>query len=144
MNPLEAAAQAMRSDVLESPWPVIRAFLRAVVAHSQCKGSKWVRCDKTCKHPERCEVEVRCPAEHVELEIGGETVWADPDKCEWRHTDAHLNEARGANWNAWSPTCELWECPGFQPRWVEIEKAISSGSQTEGSGDQSAIQKALT
>ena len=73
----------------------------------------------------------RCPAEHVELPnpYGG-TVYADPDKCEWRHSKSHvikmgyMFDEAGKEFDTDGPraTCTAFRCSGWQPRWVGEEQ----------------------
>ncbi len=51
-----------------------KLFLRAVVACPQCGGTSTYR-NEWGHDPQPC------PAEHVELDIAGQTVHANPDKC---------------------------------------------------------------
>ena len=87
-DPLEAAVEALKiaaetkttfeEDVVE----VLKAWLRAAIGCPQCDGTRdvgWL--DGNVR---RSDSGYPCTREHVEIPFMGETIWADPDKCEWR------------------------------------------------------------
>ncbi len=113
-DPIEAAArmfcimsgdqvQGLTADTWPSHWDtddfyvedqrdgarkVLLAFLRDAIGCPDCKGHG----ERELGHHYETGVAVvfgDCPAEHVEIPFLGETIFADPDKCEWR-CDVHL------------------------------------------------------
>lgn len=100
-SPLEAAAERLEffSDcVWDEPTEVLtdvlRAYMRAAIGCPKCGGTgKW----NSWEHGEAHDCDDgfgrgvidciegfhRCPAEHVKIVFLGETIYADPDKCEW-------------------------------------------------------------
>jgi len=73
-NPLKAAAMAQ-----EGIWPknAIVAYVRGAVGCETC-GGKGRRLSSNLNQIPPYDP---CPAEHVELVVLGETIWADPSKC---------------------------------------------------------------
>lgn len=106
MNPIEAAAQQILHLMPETPdcdWDGnkpnpfcercqeealeymkvgLLAFFRAAFGCPQCGGYG----DRVLDHHYATwgVVVFDCPAKHVEITVLGVTIWADPDKCEWR------------------------------------------------------------
>ena len=87
MNPIETAAKAIAPWLTfqgEPGWPekvavhVIETWVRGAVGCPTCKGTGEAI---SPLYPTRG---INCPAEHVKLTVLGETIYADPDKCEWR------------------------------------------------------------
>ncbi len=120
-TPLEAGVDAWfslssdRPNTESMPWFESRmrlafvAVVRAAVGCNQCNGTG--------------QDEFYCEAEHVELVVYGETIWADPDKCEWRcYRPIHVN-SYAKRCSSERPHVALG-C-GWQPRWELI-----AGEQT--------------
>lgn len=103
---LEAAASAVRDygysiderqpeivdDDRETARLVIVAWLRAAIGCPQCGGTgrRW----KSQQHGWSGSVTTGpCPAEHVEITLFGETIYADPAKCLWWCTRSEVGYA---------------------------------------------------
>ncbi len=138
-TPIEAAAEAIAPWLTfqgEPTWPekvavhVIETWVRAAVGCPTCKGTRVWKNDADMVHE-------KCPKEHVKLTVLGgtigsdssaatklsglvawETIYADPDKCEWRcvYTN-HLSKCTASGVKPFGHgerTC------GWQPRWSAI------------------------
>ena len=92
MNPIEEAAEAFVNMAGYSPEDgdaeymreALLVWVRAAVGCPTCKGTRVWKNDADMVHE-------KCPKEHVKLTVYGETIYADPTKCEWRCT---TNRAR--------------------------------------------------
>ena len=103
MNPIEAAAVEYQrtldyDDYFEGELPIksaksiVVAFFRAAVGCPTCKGTRVWKNDADMVHE-------KCPKAHVKITVFGETIWADPAKCEWRCEREWTNPScRNALW----------------------------------------------
>ena len=130
MNPLEAAARWWMvaapikgaydgdlADAIECERLAVVEWLRAAIGCPQCKGSDVI-----------ADLEgsaMDCAAEHVEIPLFGETIWADPAKCEWRCgvTQATRPREKFVEWHVGYFPCQSYhwgddpyDC-GWVPRW---------------------------
>ena len=117
------------SDSVDIARAVVRAFFRAAIGCPHCAGTGWqpnVSClMNPCTHHKRqC---FACPAEHVEILFMGETIWADPDKCEWRcdtyglvYEGVERDECFNVYMGKRQGLHEDHDDCGWQPRWTAI------------------------
>ena len=109
-DPIEAAktemvawayeAEGLR-DSLKATKNIVQAFMRAAIG-----------CPRSDHDIEPC------PAEHVEIVFLGETIWADPDKCEWRcsHHFMFLDSCMARHRRG-----DSHQSCGWQPKWSAIK-----------------------
>lgn len=101
---LEAAAEQLnwtRCGVLDANdfRRVLQAIVRAAVGCDTCQGTGTVtETDPGATEREHLEglsqIPAMCPDQCVELTILGETIWADPERCEL-HCTVHDNTTNG-------------------------------------------------
>jgi hypothetical protein len=73
ISPLDGAFAAMRA--------ALRALVRAAVECPTCKGTGRVKAHST---DPSSYFYWKCSADHATFTVFGETIYGDPDKCEWR------------------------------------------------------------
>ncbi len=104
-DPLEAAAEAFYAATPPEAKHMIVEFMRAAIGCPNCDGTN---------------------AEHVEVVFLGETIYADPDKCEWRceravqWATASIFDGKPGTNDCDPRYASHFDC-GWQPKWDAIK-----------------------
>lgn len=114
-TPLEAAAKWCNIGV-EIGELFIEKFVRVAVGCPQCGGTDTVECELIWNSGHDCGGEKHCPAEHVELSILGEIVYADPDLC-FHYCVSGFTPERCGSGSPLSEWAAVHSSCGWQPRW---------------------------
>lgn len=104
-DPLEAAANYLnaRRQGTGYYWDeysigeAVQAFMRVAIGCPECGGTGKVLAPPGNVYGPNA---MCCPAECVEIEFLGETIFADPDKCEWRAYGDHARFRWQPKWSA--------------------------------------------
>ena len=89
------------------------SVIRVVFGHTDCEGTGQHGCGP-------------CPAPHIELAIGGVTIFADPTKCEFiTPSTTNIKRLKGHIWSQPSIRDDRVALGYWQPRWSVILKALS-------------------
>ena len=113
-------------DSLEATKNIVVAFMRAAIGCPQCGGTNVEEYTQPLGSDSSVTTQGAChAAEHVEIEFLGETIFADPDKCEWR---CEVEDRMEGPWDLMTMgTCyveyegEGHAGCGWQPRWSAIK-----------------------
>ena len=138
LDPLFVAADALACAELDDPErklsytdlfrTALLTFMRDAIGCPNCGGTGRVESHEPKMGGEQTSRGSRaCPAEHVEIPFLGETIWADPDKCEWRcervvqWAPALIFDGKPGT-NDCDPRYESHFDCGWQPKWAAIKR----------------------